>query len=94
MTHAFLIYLLYILDNLYMQTGMVRSLYLRKIAVNESEVTRTLSTGTSLDHIVSIIASQVSGLVWTGFGPQYVFFIAAFFSLGNLYVACRVQSDR
>ena len=91
---AFLIYLLYILDNLSMQTGMVRSLYLRKIAVNESEVTRTLSTGTSLDHIVSIIASQVSGLVWTGFGPQYVFFIAAFFSLGNLYVACRVQSDR
>ncbi|NLW70582.1 MAG: MFS transporter, partial [Eubacteriaceae bacterium] len=81
---VFMIYALFILDRLSMQTSMVRSVYLRSIAIDPAEVTRTLSTGTSLDHVVAIISAQLSGLIWKYFGPQWVFFMAAFFSLGNL----------
>lgn len=85
------VYVLFVLDRLSMQMGVVKSVYLRQIAVDKREVTNALSTGISLDHLVSILAAQLSGLVWTYFGPQWVFFVAAFFSLGNLLAASRVQ---
>jgi hypothetical protein len=30
-------------------------------------------------------------MIWVGWGPQYIFFLAAALSLVNLYVAVRVQ---
>ena len=88
------VYLLFISDRLSMQFGMVNSIYLRSIAWDHEEVTSTLSMGISLDHLVSILAAIAGGYVWTKWGSQWVFFIAAAFSLGNLYVAYRVQPDK
>ncbi|MFI3325769.1 MAG: MFS transporter [Clostridia bacterium] len=88
------VYFLFVLDRLSMQIGMVRSVYLQSIAVDKKEVTSVLSTGISLDHVVAIIAAQISGYIWTNFGPQWVFFFAAFFSLGNLFVASKVKSNK
>lgn len=87
------VYALFVLDRMSMQIGIVRSVYLRSIAQNPEEVTQVLSTGTSLDHFVSIIAAQLCGLVWTFWGPYWVFFLAAAFSLGNLFVAWRIKTE-
>ena len=81
------VYVLFILDRMTMQLGMIRTLYLRSIAVDRSEIAPTLSTGMSLDHAISIICAFLGGLVWEAWGPQYVFFIAAGLSLGNVMVA-------
>ena len=91
---VFAIYVLFVLDRLSMNIGVVKSVYLRSIAVKPEEVTAALSTGTSLDHVVAILAAQLSGVVWTVWGPQWVFFMAAFFSLGNLFVAWRIPQDK
>ena len=88
------IYLLYISDRLSMQIGMVNSIYLKSIAIDPGEVTSTLSTGISLDHLVSITAALAGGVVWATWGSQWVFFLAAAFSLGNLYVAIKVQPEK
>lgn len=88
------VYALFVANRLSMQLGIVRAVYLRAIAVDEKEVTATLSTGVSLDHIVSILAAQVSGWVWMQWGPQWVFFIAAALSLGNVFVALRVKGQQ
>ena len=84
---VWMVYLLFILDRLSMQMGMIRSVYLRSIAYNEDEVTSTLSMGVSLDHVVAILAAIAGGYIWSKWGSQWVFFLAAAFSLGNLYVA-------
>lgn len=89
-----IVYLLFVLDRLSMQIGMVKSIYLRSIAFNEQDVVSTLSMGISLDHMVSIIAAIAGGFVWSVWGSQWVFFLAAFFSLGNLYVAYKVQPEK
>ncbi len=88
------IYLLYISDRLSMQIGMVNSIYLKSIAIDPEEVTSTLSTGISLDHFVSITAALAGGAIWATWGSQWVFFLAAAFSLGNLYVAIKVQPEK
>ncbi|MCR3923519.1 MAG: MFS transporter, partial [Firmicutes bacterium] len=91
---VWLVYLLFVADRLSMQIGMVKSIYLRSIAWNDDEVTSTLSMGVSMDHVVSILAAIVGGYVWTQWGSHWVFFMAATFSLGNLYVAYRVQPEQ
>lgn len=88
------IYVLFILDRLSMQVGVVKAVYLRQIAICPEDVTKALSTGVSLDHVAAIIAAQISGLIWANFGPQWVFFFAAIFSLGNLFVAFKVKDPR
>jgi MFS family permease len=87
------IYVLFICDRLSMQIGMVNSIYLRSVAWDHEEVTSTLSMGISLDHFVSIIAAMAGGFVWAKWGSQWVFFLAAAFSLGNLFVAWKVQPE-
>jgi predicted MFS family arabinose efflux permease len=82
-----LIFALFIIDRMSMQMSIVRTLYLRAIAVSPQDITPTLSMGISLDHIVSISAAVLGGIVWDLWGPQYVFFLAASLSLANLVVA-------
>jgi hypothetical protein len=86
-----LTYVLVILDKMSTQFGMVRTIYLRSIAVKTEDITPTLSLGVSMDHCVSIVCAYLGGIVWTVFGPQYIFFLAATLSLVNLYVAVRVK---
>ena len=82
-----IVYGLFIFDRMTMQLGMIRTLYLRNIAINSSEISPTLSTGMSLDHVISIVGAFMGGIVWEAWGPQYVFYIAAILSLGNVAVA-------
>lgn len=85
-------FVLFIIDRMSTQLGLVRSVYLKKILVEEKDLTPTLSLGISLDHVVSITSAMAGGFIWEMFGPQYIFFIAAFLSLVNLFVAFRVKS--
>lgn len=86
-----LLYVLFIFDRMSNQMGMVRTLYLRSIALDPNDITPTLSLGISMDHFVSITSSYLCGIVWMMWGPQYIFFAAAALSLVNLYVATKVK---
>ncbi|KNY25849.1 MFS transporter [Pseudobacteroides cellulosolvens] len=88
---VFLAYILFIIDRMSTQLGLVRTVYLRTIAVDKSDITPTLSLGLSMDHVVSIASAFVGGIIWGSWGPQYIFFFASFLSLINLYVAVKVK---
>jgi MFS family permease len=90
----FVLYALFILDRMSMQMGMVRSLYLRSIALTPEDISPTLVTGQSMDHVVSISMAALGGVIWATIGPKYVFFIAAALSLANVFVASRVKDLR
>lgn len=86
-------YALFIVDRMSTQMGIIRTIYLKKIAVDPKDITPTLSLGLTLDHFVSIIAAFFGGIVWMRFGPQYIFYLVAFLSLVNLYVAFKVDVE-
>jgi hypothetical protein len=88
---VFIIFGLYILDRLAMQFGLVRAVYLRSIALDPSDITPTLSTGLSMDHVVSISCAYLGGVVWFEFGPHYVFFAAAIISILNVIAALMMK---
>ena len=84
---------LYILDRCVSSLGMVRTVYLRSIVPDPSEVTPALSTALSLDHVVSIAWAYVGGIIWSAWGPQYVFYIGMLFAAANLVVSLYVRRE-
>ena len=90
---VFCVFALFILDRLSMQLNMVKAVYLKSIALSEEDVVTTLSTGTSMDHVVAIVAAAIGGIIWAQWGSQWVFFMAALISVGNLIVAFRVKPE-
>ncbi len=90
---AFLVFGAYILCILFEQFNMVHAFMMRSIALDKSEVTRTLSVGLSVDHIMAIIASPIMGLIWEAFGVQYVFYLAALSALFQLVAASMAEKS-
>ncbi len=85
-----IIYVIFVLDKMSNQMGLVRTLYLKSISTNPADVTSTLSFGLALDHVISISAAISAGFIWTILGAQYIFFILAAVSLINVYIAHKV----
>ncbi len=81
----------YIIDNSMSAVEMARSTYLRKIAVDVADVTPTLSTGVSLQHIASMVIPVFGGLLWLKVGYQAVFMAAAVIAFLNLVLSRRIK---
>jgi len=82
----------YVLDSSMSVVEMARSTYMRKIAVDEADVTATLSTGTSVTHIASMSIPTLGGLLWTATGSyQPVFAAAAGIAIINLVLTSRIK---
>jgi hypothetical protein len=82
-----------LIDRMTIQFGMVRSVYMRSIAITPEDVTPTLASGMAIDHIVSIVSAMLSGIIWSAFGPQYVFVFAGILAFANMMVATRIRKD-
>ena len=81
----------YVIDNSMSAVEMARSIYVRKIAVDLADVTPTLSTGVSLQHIASMVIPIFGGLLWMEVGYQAVFMAAAVIAFLNLVLSRRIK---
>lgn len=89
---TWLVYGAYVLCVLFEQFNMVHSYMMRSIALDPGEVTRTLSVGLSVDHVMAIIASPIMGVIWKTWGVQYVFAAAMLSAL--LQVAAAAMTEK
>lgn len=87
-----LAYILFVADRMSAQMGIIRTVYLRKIAVDPTDITPTLSLGISLDHVMSISFAVIGGFVWEAYGPQYIFYLVGALSFINLFVAIKIKN--
>jgi len=82
----------YVIDGSMTVVEMARSTYVKKISADQAEVTPTLSTGVSLDHIVSMTVPFFGGLLWARTNAyQSVFVAAAVIALINFTLAIRIR---
>ncbi|MDR3072929.1 MAG: MFS transporter [Clostridiales Family XIII bacterium] len=88
-----MVYLLNIIDRMSAQFYMVRSIYMRSIAITPEDVTPSLSLGMAIDHVVAIVGAFLCGTVWEIWGPEYVFLIAGILSLLNGLVAAGIKKQ-
>lgn len=86
----------YIIDSSMSVVEMARSTYVRKIALCPEDVSPTLSTGISLDHLVAMTVPALGGLVWAAAGAdgyRYIFMADAVFAAANFFLARKIKID-
>jgi len=81
----------YLLDQMVFSVSMARATYIKKIAKQPDHVQSTLTAGVTIDHIFSISAALVGGVIWDRMGFQYVFLFGALLAGINFFVASRVR---
>lgn len=81
----------YLIDQMVFSVGMARTTYMKKIALQPEDIQPALSAGVTIDHVFSISAALVGGVIWSRYGYQYVFFFGVLIALANLAAALRIQ---
>lgn len=77
----------YLLDQMLFSVNMARSMYMKKIALEDSHVQPALTAGLTIDHIFSITVALVGGVIWNRFGFQYVFVLGILIAILNFIAA-------
>jgi len=78
----------YVVDQTLSSVSMARATYMKKIALNQEDVSPSLSLGTSIDHLVTMFLPFFGGLVWYQGGPhgyKYVFLAGAVIAVINYF---------
>ncbi len=81
----------FLLDQMLFSVGMARSTYMKKTALDPAHVQPALTAAVTIDHIFSISAALVGGVIWNVFGYQYVFLLGAGIALTSLYFSTQVR---
>jgi predicted MFS family arabinose efflux permease len=81
----------YLVDQMAFSVGMARSTYMKKIACKPADVQPALTASVTIDHIFSIAAALVGGVIWNRFGFQYVFLFGMAIAMVNFFVALQVR---
>lgn len=83
----------YVIDNSLSVVEMARSTYIKKIALCPEDVIPTLSAGTSFDHVIAMSIPFVGGILWATMGYKYVFIVAAFIAVINLFLSLKINIE-
>ena len=81
----------YLLDQMVFSVSMARATYIKKIALQPDHVQSTITVGVTIDHIFSISAAILGGIIWDAWGFQYVFAFGALLAVINYFVASQIR---
>ena len=82
-TAYYVVCLNFLLDAVISTTSMATNVYVREISDTQEEMTSTLTTGISINHLISILAALAGGILWQKFGVGVLFGFAAVMALAN-----------
>jgi len=81
----------FLIDQMIFSVSMARATYMKKIAIQPDHIQPALTAAVTIDHVFSITAALVGGLIWNTFGYQYVFLMGVGIAVINFFTALRVQ---
>jgi MFS family permease len=84
----------YVLDAIISVASMANNVYVQSIAENHEEITATLSTGISVNHLISILIALLGGILWKFFGIQILFTMSAILALLNSLYAATIKTEK
>jgi len=83
----------FVLDSIISIASMASNIYVQRIASNQEEITATLSTGISVNHIISIFIALMGGWIWKVTGIEVLFSLSAFLGLINSIYAATIKKE-
>jgi len=82
----------YILDAVISLASMASNVYVKDLADNQEEVKATISTGVSINHVITVFIALFGGWIWEALGIETLFIISAIFGLCNSAYAATVKT--
>lgn len=73
----------FLLDAVISTTSLATNIYVRTLSADRDELTATLSTGISINHLIAILAAPAGGWIWMKFGVGALFSFAAVMAVCN-----------
>ncbi|MDR2021560.1 MAG: MFS transporter [Treponema sp.] len=84
----------YVLDSIISLASMASNVYVQHIAGSQEEITATLSTGISVNHVISILIALMGGWIWAKTGIEVLFSLSAFLGLLNTIYAATIKTPK
>jgi predicted MFS family arabinose efflux permease len=72
---------------------MANNVYVQRITSNKEEITATLSTGISVNHIFSVLIALLGGWIWKVAGIETLFTISAILGLLSSIFAMTIKKS-
>ena len=83
----------YILDAIISMASMASNVYVQDLAETAEEVPVTISTGVSINHLISIFIALFGGWIWKTLGIELLFMISAVLGLCNSAYAATIKTN-
>ena len=84
----------YVLDAVISLASMAASVYVQDISDNMQEVKATLSTGISVNHLITLAIALFGGWIWQKVGIETLFIISAMLGLCNSAYAATIKTKK
>jgi len=83
----------YILDSVISLASMASNVYVQDLSDNDDEVKATISTGVSINHVITIFIALFGGWIWQALGIETLFIISAILGLCNSAYAATIKTN-
>ncbi len=81
----------YVLDSIISLASMASNIYVKDISDSPEEVKATISTGISVNHLITILIALFGGYIWQKLGIETLFIISAVLGLCNSAYAATIK---
>lgn len=83
----------FIIDWMLSNASMASSVYIGDISQSKEEMTATLSTGLSINHLISVFIAMIGGIIWKNIGIEVLFVLAAVMAIANSIFAASIKNN-
>ena len=81
----------YVLDSVISLASMASNLYVQDLSDNSDETKATISTGVSINHLITIFIALFGGWIWKTLGMELLFILSAVLGLCNSAYAATIK---
>ncbi|MBQ6594363.1 MAG: MFS transporter [Clostridia bacterium] len=84
----------YILDSIISLASMASNVYVQALSDSDDEVRATISTGVSVNHLITILIALFGGWIWQALGIETLFVLSAVLGLCNSAYAATIRDAK
>ena len=88
------LYLLFILDNVFFGFNLAVESYFQKIAYSHEEITSNVSLGQTINHVSALVVPILGGILWVQFGPSATFLAGVAIAVVSLVLVQLMRTGR
>ncbi len=84
----------YVLDSVISLASMASNVYVQDISDSKEEMRATISTGISVNHLITIFIALLGGWIWNVLGIETLFILSAVLGLCNSAYAATIKTSK